>query len=234
MYAISSKLNMYHDFYNCIIIITSSEVNNISIVPETHSEYQRANCEVKLAQFPLNLVADQDPTVQMIKCWKHWGSFRPHSLLWWEWPWNVGELSSFAHVEWCEASAWPFKNTSPTLDTHQPHCSEKPSPTMKMSSTYFTSCFWLLRLLSIFLNFGLHIFLSFFRHARTSIEGKCGRNEVEWIAPRSPRSLNGDCFFWHRFDQIFQHFFKDWKSRGWKSQSWNYWALKVSKSQEKV
>ena len=59
---------MYHDFYNCIIIITSSEVNNISIVPETHSEYQRANCEVKLAQFPLNLVADQDPTVQMIKC----------------------------------------------------------------------------------------------------------------------------------------------------------------------
>ena len=149
--------------------------------------------------------------------------------------WNLGELSSFAHVEWCEALAWPFKNTSPTLDTHQPHCSEKPSPTMKMSSTYFTSCFWLLRLLkSIFLYFGLHIFLSFFRHARTSIEGKCGRNEVEWIAPRSPRSLNGDCFFWHRFDQIFQHFFKDWKSRGWKSQSWNYWALKVWKSQEKV
>ena len=86
------------------------------------------------------------------------------------------------HVERFEALVWPFKNTSPTLDTHQPQSVLGKPPKM----FGFNICFiFLPRNILILKGWGL---------------GKWGRNEVERIAPRSPGSLNGD--FLHQFDLI--------------------------------
>ena len=87
------------------------------------------------------------------------------------------------HVERFEALVWPFKNTSPTLDTHQPQSVLGKPPKM----FGFNICFIFLprNILIILKGWGL---------------GKWGRNEVERIAPRSPGSLKGD--FLHQFDLI--------------------------------
>ena len=147
----------------------------------------------------------------MINCWKHWGSFYSTPMRVTLKSWRV------IIICWC----WMMWSAGLPFQKHFPNSWHTSASLLRETSVDENVFNLFHKLLLAFKGFWWSIFpnlLRFFSSSRENLHwGEVGTQWGGKNRPLQPTLLKWRLFFWRRFDRIFQHICKDWKS-----QRWNY------------